>query len=286
MFLGIDGGGTRCRARLVDARGRLLGEGAAGSANLGLGIDVAATAILAAADAAFARAGLDSSARGEARAGFGVAGANVASLAAALARHAFPFATTVVASDAVAACLGAHGGRDGGILILGTGSQGLVIADGRSKTIGGWGFAVGDDASGAALGRSLIRAAILAFDGLGPRSPLTDGVMAGFEDDPSNAVVWSKSATPRDYGRHAPALFDAAASADPVAVSLLREAAAQVDTMLARLTDLGASRIALMGGLAHPYVPWLAPRSRAVLVEPEGDALDGAIRLARDGAPR
>ena len=92
-----------------------------------------------------------------ARAGLGLAGANLPSLAEAIRKIPLGFASVVVASDAVAACLGAHGGRDGAVLILGTGSQGLAILSGHATTIGGWGFALSDDASGATLGRSAVR---------------------------------------------------------------------------------------------------------------------------------
>ena len=285
MFLGIDGGGTHCRARLVDARGISLGEGVAGSANLTLGVDHAAASIRAAADLAFTDAGLAPSDQAGIRAGFGLAGANVPSLAAAIGNAGFPFAAVAVASDAVAACLGAHAGRDGGILILGTGSQGLVIVRGRATAIGGWGFALSDDASGAALGRTLLRAAVAAVDGLRRRSALTETVMESFGGDPSAAVLWAKRATPRDYGAYAPLLFDSAGTGDAVAQEIIREAAAQVETMLTRLAGLGADRIALMGGLAAVYEPWLGHEFRHLLVAPEGDALEGAIRFARDGVP-
>ena len=36
LFLGIDGGGTGCRAVLADAQGRQLGLGAAGPANISI----------------------------------------------------------------------------------------------------------------------------------------------------------------------------------------------------------------------------------------------------------
>ena len=39
LFLGVDGGGTRCRARLTEVDGRMLGEGIAGSANIRLGLN-------------------------------------------------------------------------------------------------------------------------------------------------------------------------------------------------------------------------------------------------------
>ncbi len=284
MFLGIDGGGTNCRARLVDEAGTVLAEGAAGSANLTLGVDVAATSIRAAAALVFERAGIGAADQARVRAGFGLAGANVSSLATAIGHQPFPFSSIAVASDAVAACLGAHAGRDGAILILGTGSQGLAIVDGRMTAIGGWGFALSDDASGAALGRAALRAAIQAVDGLAPSSALTEHLMATFGGDPSAAVIWARTATPRDYGTHAPAIF-ARGPDDVVARDILRKAAADVDAMLARLADIGATRIALMGGLARPYEPWLTEASRKLLIEPEGDALDGAIRMARDGVP-
>src|SRR4051794_11572654 len=41
LFLGVDGGGTRCRARLCDAAGNRLGEALSGPANIGYGLDEA-----------------------------------------------------------------------------------------------------------------------------------------------------------------------------------------------------------------------------------------------------
>jgi glucosamine kinase len=283
LYLGIDGGGTSCRARLTDAAGRLLGEGVAGSANVTLGIDIAAAAIVQAANLAFAAAGLGDAAKTVTHAGFGLAGANVPSLAAAVRAVAFPFAAITVASDAVAACLGAHGGGDGAILILGTGSQGLAIVAGRATAIGGWGFALSDDASGAILGRAAIRAAVAAVDGLAPPSTLTATLMARFGGQPAKAVEWAAGARPRDYGAFVPLVLEHAASGDPVAATLLAEAVAAAAGMLDRLLALGARRVALMGGLAEAYGAQLAARFAPVLVAPRGDAMDGALALARAG---
>src|SRR3984893_10002319 len=46
LLLGVDGGGTRCRARLCAPSGTRLGEGAAGPANIRLGLDVSFAAVL------------------------------------------------------------------------------------------------------------------------------------------------------------------------------------------------------------------------------------------------
>jgi glucosamine kinase len=286
LFLGIDGGGTTSRARLTDADGRLLGEGRAGSSNLVLGMVVATEAVLLAAREAIAAAGLSESRMSDIVAGLGLAGANVPPLAETLLNVRFPFASVALASDAVIACLGAFGGEDGAILILGTGSQGLAMVDGKATSIGGWGFELSDAGSGAVLGRAVIRAAMLAIDDLGPATGLTDAVLARFGRDPSAAALWAKTATPRDFGAFAPLVVQHFSQGDPVAVDLLTASARSVTRMVKRLIDLGAERIALMGGLAGIYRPLLSPGMTSILVEPRGDALDGALSLARRSVAR
>ncbi len=282
LFLGIDGGGTSSRARLTDADGNRLGEGLAGSSNLNLGIAPAAAAILAATRSALAEAGLSDAALPRIIAGFGLAGANVDALHAALLAQPFPFADIALASDAVTACLGAHGGDAGAILVVGTGSQGQVLtASGEQRSIGGWGFELSDGGSGARLGQQALRIALLAYDGLAPASPLTDAILDHFGGTPAQAAVWGKQATPRDYGAFVPLILDHAAAGDPTATGLCAAAAAEVADLLRRLVALGGTRIALMGGLAGVYPPLLPPDLTARLVPPQGDAMDGALILAR-----
>jgi glucosamine kinase len=279
-FLAIDGGGTTTRARLSDEGGRVLGEGLSGSSNLTLGVEITGPAIAQAGEKALEAAGLPRQAKSQVRAGMGLSGANVPALAAGIRAYSFGYQSLAVASDATTACLGAHAGADGGILILGTGSQGLALVAGKETTVGGWGFALSDEASGAILGRAAIRAAILSIDALAPSSDLTKLVMERFHDDPNEAVLWGQTATPRDYGSFAPLVFQTAGS-DKVANHLIGHAIGSIVTMLDRLIRLGAPRIALMGGLAAPYRPFLPTRFDDVLIEPKGDALDGALTLAR-----
>ncbi|MET0529639.1 MAG: BadF/BadG/BcrA/BcrD ATPase family protein, partial [Microvirga sp.] len=61
LFLGIDGGGTKCRARLRDAKGNLLGEGTGGPSNIRLDPDVVWASILTACRETLAQAGLQDS---------------------------------------------------------------------------------------------------------------------------------------------------------------------------------------------------------------------------------
>jgi glucosamine kinase len=46
----------------------------------------------------------------------------------------------------------------------------------------------------------------------------------------------------------------------------------------------GAARLSLAGGIAASIAPWLAPATREHIVPAEGDALSGALRMARGEA--
>ena len=58
----------------------------------------------------------------------------------------------------------------------------------------------------------------------------------------------------------------------------------QIDELVRRLVECGAARIALLGGLASPMQLWLAPDVQRRIAPVEGDAVDGALLLARRAA--
>src|SRR5258708_10161447 len=211
LFLGIDAGGTGCGARLVDADGRLLGSGQAGPANLTIGIAVAHRAIMTASAEAFAAAGLARSAMRRTHAGMGVAGADDPVRAAGFAKRRFGFASVTVRSDAEAACIGAHDGGDGGVLVLGTGSNGTVRKNGRLRYVSGGGFLLSDLGSGAVIGHAAARQALAAHQGVIAASPLTRRIMRRVGNGPLKRLAWAMAATPGQWGQVAPWIF---ASAD------------------------------------------------------------------------
>ena len=88
-------------------------------------------------------------------------------------------------------------------------------------------------------------------------------------------------ATATDYATFAPLVLRHADAGDPVARRVVRDAAEQIDELVRRLAECGALRIALLGGLASSMQPWLAPDVQRRLVPVEGDAVDGALHLAR-----
>jgi glucosamine kinase len=281
LFVGVDGGGTGCRARIEDAKGRLLGTGIAGPAALRIGIDRAIAEVEKACRAAIAEAGLGPNTLKSAHAAVGLAGVGRKGALEQLEASPHPFRSIVYAHDATIACIGAHGARDGGIVIVGTGSVGFAVVGGREVRVGGYGFPISDEGSGADMGLQAIRLALRAYDERAVGSSLTRDVMTRFHDEPFEAVAWMDHATATDYATFAPLVMRHADSGDPVARRIVREAAEQIDDLVRRLSDSGASRVALLGGLASSMQPWLAPDVQRRLVPVEGDAVDGALHLAR-----
>lgn len=280
FFLGLDGGGTGCRARLVDSAGRLLGEGRAGPATMRLGIDRAWPAMMAAADMARAQAGLTTG-QHVIHAAAGIAGINRDGAQAALAMQPHPFATFVFTSDSRAACLGAHGGADGGIVIAGTGSIGFAIAGERDIRIGGYGIPVSDEGSGAACGIAAVGALLRAADGRIAPGAFTQALSQRFDGGTQAVVAFMDRATASDYAAFAPLVFDHAQAGDPVASAIARQAGADIGALIAALAARETRRIALLGGLAARLAAWLPPAAQARLSPPMGDGVDGALILAR-----
>ena len=278
-ILGIDGGGTSCRAALAGPDGHVLGRGKSGAANILTDPDTALVHITAAATAAFEDAGLDHAGFATTDALLGVAGSNVGE-AVHYVKERLPFARSYIESDGLIALQGAIGDRDGAVAILGTGSIYISRIGGAVSYIGGWGFKVGDLGSGGRLGHALLQESLLSYDGIRPTSPLTHEVMTEFNDDPRDVVEFARLAHPGEFGRYAPKVFAYADRGDPVALTLLKASAQTIDEALDAVVARGSRRICLLGGLAPLYRPWLAERHQPLFAEPEADALTGSVALA------
>jgi len=283
LFLGIDGGGSGCRIRLCDLQGNCLGVGTAGPANTLLGLPQVFEQIVIATNAALSQAGLDHDHMGSLYAGAGLAGLSLARERAKLAAFEHPFATLVAETDAHTACLGAHNGKNGGIVIAGTGSCGLALVDGQEHTVSGWGFALSDQGSGSNLGRAALRRALSEHDGIAPSSALGREILQRFNHSPEEMFLWSEAAKPGDFAAFVPMVFENAQAGDDAALALARQSAGEVTELIDALAAKGAPQITLVGGLTGPIDPWLPNRLRPILVPAKFDALHGALVLARAG---
>jgi len=284
-FLGIDAGGSHCRARLTGRGGAVLGEAKAGTANTRIGLENLHKVLLSVANDTLAAAGLGQDDMPSVVAGMGIAGISRPGMLRAVSGLEFPFRSVRLESDAVIANLGAHLGEDGATLVLGTGSVAYIKVGNTRTMIGGYGFPISDEGSGAALGLSAMRHALRALDGRTEPTPLSAAVTAKFDHDTSRAIQWMDEATPRDYAAFAPMIMDYAEKNDPIARSIVEDAVKHIERFIETIFAKGAPRCALAGGLAQRLRPWLRERTAARLSEAKGDSLDGALILARSGYP-
>lgn len=298
LVLGFDGGGTRTVALLAARNGtgwRLLGRGESGPSNRqAVGTPAALAALDAATDGAFAAAGRVR--RPVCAAVLGLAGAGRPEDREVVRG----WATKVTLAPAVdviedAALLLAAGTPDGwGVAVVaGTGSMAFArAADGRTARSGGWGHLLGDEGSGYAVALAGLRAAARAADGRGPRTILTDRLLAAFSlSRPEELVgVVYRGADRAALAALAPIVLDAAA--DPVAAEIAAAAAAELaaaaEAAARQLGHVSAFPVALAGGLFESRPDYRArflaalaergivPAPVAVVREPA----EGAVRLA------
>lgn len=276
LYLGIDGGGTGCRAAIADEGGRLLGQGEGGPANINSDPAGAESSIMDAATAAMRQAGAQPA---NLVAVLGLAGGGMAAAAAALQAR-LPFARSRVVNDAVTAARGALGPGDGILVAMGTGSVLAVQRDGVLRQYGGRGFLMGDEGSGAVLGRSLLALAMRAGDGFAPDSPLLARIrddFGGFE----GIIAFGTRASPAQFAALAPRLIQ---SDDPAATGILDAAVGQISEAVGVLQAGQRLPVVCLGGLGPFYAGRLA-RDWSIQAA-QGSAVDGALALAREGAAR
>lgn len=282
-FLGVDGGGTNCRIRLADENLNTLADAGGGRSNLQIeNGDPAYKSISEGTREVFAKAGIDFSETANTFACFGMAGGRLPSARTAFADRDWPFAKVTVYDDIDIARAGAHGGADGAVIIVGTGSAAMALVDGQRHQCGGWGFHIGDQMSGAILGRELVRRAVEAGDGLVSGSPLTDATVQALGGSLDSVMDWSfKDRRPADYGALIPMLMDYFEQGDPVARELVDLELSYIDTYVAWFKARGATKMAAVGGFGTRLYPLMEQRYGDFIVRPQHEPLHGAVILAK-----
>ncbi|MCD7058835.1 BadF/BadG/BcrA/BcrD ATPase family protein [Pelagibacterium xiamenense] len=282
-YLGVDGGGTNCRVRLTDLEFKTLAEARNGRSNLQLEDgNPAYESIMAGTREAFEKAGLDYSETAQTAACFGMAGGRLPSAREAFEKRDWPFAKVRVYDDIDIARAGAHEGEDGAVIIVGTGSAGLALVEGNRYQVGGWGFHIGDQMSGAILGRELVRYAVEATDGLVEGSPLTQKVIETLGPTLDAVMDWSfDKRQPADYGALMPTLMDYFEKGDPVAEKMIDIELGHIDRYVAYFKACGAKKLAVVGGFGKALMPLLEIRYGDYVSLPRAEPLHGAVILAR-----
>jgi len=172
-FLGIDGGGSKTLAIIVDAMGHERGRGLAGSSNYAaVGIQQAVSQLFLAAEQAAQAAGCSLPLQA---AWLGLAGIDRPEDSALLLPNVQSLAGHIYVTNDAELVLSGLEGAIGVALIAGTGS----IALGRDKhgisaRAGGWGHILGDEGSGYEIARLALQAAARSADGRGEPTALLD----------------------------------------------------------------------------------------------------------------
>ena len=283
LFVGIDGGGTKTRAVILDERAAVLAEKTGPASTLALSADTAWRVI---ADMVTAMRAALPAAGQRLHWGIGLAGTEFSDEYARFETLVPEAATLQVVSDAHAACVGAHAARDGAIVAVGTGIVGYRICTGVSRRASGWGFPQDDRGSGAWIGLDAISATLRALDGRREASALTADIGAGFDGRADRIVAWAARAGAADFAAFARRVAAHADSKDPLAIEILARAGREVAQILdALLIDCPADlALALVGGLAATLTPFLPEPYAARRVAPACDAAYGAALMALAGA--
>lgn len=251
LYLGIDGGGTKTRAVVVDGAGVECGAANAGGCNYKVvGAETAAANLRAAAEEAGRAAGHSGPYAG---AWIGAAGVDGAADLALLSPTVTSLAEHVHLTNDAELLLAALPSQVGVALIAGTGS----IAVGRSAAgatarAGGWGRQLGDEGSGYTLGQQALIAALRYADRRGQPTLLYERILAAWNIASAEEIADRVYRDGSACASLAPLTLQAARDGDLVAGIIVRRAVRELAKMalaLARRLDESAAPLHLaLGG--------------------------------------
>jgi glucosamine kinase len=273
LFIGVDGGATKCTVRVEDKAGLLLGQESSGPANIRISVDQAWQSIYSALNK------IIKNDHYHFHVGMGLAGCEMIEAYHAFLRHAHIFKTLIVTSDAHTACLGAHGGKDGAIIIAGTGAVGYQINKGKVSKVSGWGFPYDDQGSGAWIGLHAVKQTLQWLDGRLPESALTKAVYAHFQQDQTQLLNWADRANSTAFAELAPLVVKHGQQGYAAAQEILQRAAQAIDKIGNTLE--ATLPCALVGGVASFLQPLLSNELRARLRPCLAEPVVGAMFLVR-----
>jgi N-acetylglucosamine kinase-like BadF-type ATPase len=303
FVLGVDGGGTKTIAILLDRGGAVIGRGQAGPSNrYAVGEATAQVEIRRAIEAALERGSVAAAAVKAVCLGMaGVDRPGDSTAVASVVRSILPAAEVLVHNDAVIALAGGVGRLYGVVLIAGTGAIAYgVDAQGNSRRASGWGHLLGDEGSGHDIGLRSLRAVLRAHDGRGPATALTARVLSAWNlSRPEDLVglVYAPDFPRRRIAALLPLVDEAAGEGDATARDILVAAGCELGgAACAVIRGLGMERdvfeVVLAGGAfqtrnllraaVDETVRALAPQ--AVLIAPRHEPAMGAALLAMRAA--
>ena len=257
--VGVDGGGTKTEAVIMDSDLRVIGEGRSGPSNpLRVGVTSAAAAVREAIDNACASAKVRRSDVESAE--VGLAGARKHEIRERMREVllALGIRDIEVVTDADIALYGATDGAPGIVVIAGTGSNCCGInSRGKRFCAGGWGPLAGDEGAGAWIARQALRAVAYASDGRGPETLLTEFACNYFHVSTAEdltTAIYAPTITNERIAGFGKDVVEAAKRKDPVAAQIILDGGKELGVAaVAVIRNLQMERerfqIAFVGGV-------------------------------------
>ncbi len=257
FVVGIDGGGTKTAAELCSLDGSVVASSHGGPSNFQvIGVDRAARTIVDLVSTCCHSVNCESSAVAAVVAGLTGAGrpGDQQRMAEGLktegVRRGFSSMSIAVESDARVALEGAFSGKEGIIVIAGTGS--IVFGKNQQGDIhraGGWGRYLSDEGSGYTIGKEAIRAVAKMMDGVGIKTSLATMLAKEFPLDTQEAIIHAMYKDNFDVASVVPVVLAAAEKKDKVATKILDDAAAEL------MGVIGAVALKLSKGRGKKKIP-------------------------------
>jgi Predicted N-acetylglucosamine kinase len=218
LIIGVDAGGTKTAAAAYSQDGRLLKEALTGFGNLLNGPEKACENIVEGIRACLVEEAAETHVYIGAA---GIAAGDNKALVEKSVREAFPFATVRVVTDSHLMLYALFEGRDGMLLISGTGSIAYSKRGEAFHRFGGWGQLLADRGSGYDIVRNAVIAMLDDYDHGRPFSPLSDKILAELDTDVFGMVKFFHSVPKGDIAALLPIIVNQAAAGDKEAAALL-----------------------------------------------------------------
>ena len=148
-------------------------------------------------------------------------------------------------SDGQIACIGSHAGKDGALVIIGTGVKGFQVEGDKTSEVAGWGFPYSDEGGGAWIGMEAIRLTFRAIDKRIKPSMLTEKILSSYENNPSKLLDHVIKATPKEFGDFCRDVVYCALENDKEAIDLLKSAANEILEVIDSLKEKQHSKTLL-----------------------------------------
>ena len=227
VVLGIDGGGTRTRASIVEGERNLAFAESGSIKRLRVGAAVAEQNLRALLADVYKQAGVT----GVRAASAGVASATMPGVPEWIKAVFADFGVerSEVVGDEVIALDAAFRGGPGILQIAGTGTNCIGRSpDGKRESAGGWSSRLGDEGSGYWIGLHAVRRALHAYDREEP-TQILDAVGRIWGTTTIEELVNLGDSTPGpDFAALAPHISRLAEEGDPVALAVLQQAGADL----------------------------------------------------------